>query len=141
MSSQSSETNGYATQDTAGAEGRQEAEGWQEHLQQQTRANAGGSQRKRDRIVYVENSSNVRDPFVIEEVGSVTELIDKICEKFPSICLEMMGMKVCSARPGVIHRKVFEDALPYEVDTLYISLYLKKHTPYYAGKIEPNQFS
>lgn len=130
-------TNGLSTQDTTGAKGREEEKGCQDYLQQQAHPKATGSARKRDRIICVENASNVREPFILEEVGSVPELIEKLCEKFPTICINMIGMKISNSRAGTFGRKTYEGEIPFEDDTLYVTLYLKKHTPYYEGKIEP----
>ncbi len=123
-----SEQNGYTTQDPSGNEGGQEAEGQSHCLQQQARADAGGSSRKRDRIVYIENSSNCRGVFIVKEVGTVEELIQGVCNKYPDICITSIGMDVSPSRYGSIRRKVLKDEIPYEHDTLYIRLYLKKHT-------------
>lgn len=122
-----SETNGQSAQDASGDEGRKEAQG-QEHLQQQACAADGGAARKRDRIIYVENSSNVRDPFVLKEVATVDELTSAFCDRFPAICIDAIGLKISDARAGTIQRRTFTDKLPYDADTLYITLYLKKHT-------------
>lgn len=121
-----SEQNGYTPEDKTREQGRQEEKG-QEYLQQQARANAAGDKRKRDRIVYVENSSNVRSPFVLEEVGTVSELIQNLCILYPEICLDSIGMRVSNAKQGVIGRKYFTEEIPYEYDTVYIYLYLNKH--------------
>jgi hypothetical protein len=120
------ETNGQSTQDTSGKEERQEEQG-QECLQQQACADAGSTERKRSRIVYIENSSNVNKPFVVEKVGTVAELVEKVCEKFPAICLDAIGMKITNSRIGTMHRQIFTDTIPYMYDTLYITLFLQKH--------------
>ena len=122
-----SEQNGQYTANPSREEGREEAEG-QGHLQQQAREDAGSPSRKRDRIVYIENCSNSRAPFVVQEVGTVDELIQAVCNKYPDICITSIGMDVSPSRYGSIRRKVFTDEIPYEYDTLYIRLYLKKHT-------------
>lgn len=122
-----SEQNGQSTPNTSREEGRQEAEG-QGNLQQQTCADTGSPPRKRDRIVYIENSANCRKAFIVEEVGTVDELIRGICERYPDICIQSIGMKVSWSRQGTIHRSYFSDVIPYEYDTLYVSLYLRKHS-------------
>ena len=122
-----SELNGQPTPNTSREEGRQEAEG-QGNLQQQTCAASRGSSRKRDRIVYIENSANCNKAFIVQEVGTVDELIRSICHKYPEICIESIGMKVSWSRQGTIHRSYFSDVIPYEYDTLYVSLYLRKHS-------------
>ena len=121
------EANGQSTPDSSGKEGFQGKEQGQECLQQQACADAGSSERKRSRIVYIENSTNVNKPFIVEEVGTVTEVIEKVCSIFPAICLDAIGMKITNARMGTSHRKVFTDTIPYMYDTLYISLFLQKH--------------
>lgn len=130
-----SEQNGQRSQDSSRTEGRQEAEG-QECLQREARADAGGQTGCRDRIVYVENSSNVRGAFVIQEVRAVEDLIQKVCDKFPAICLDSIGMHVSNSRQGTLHRQVFTDVIPYEYDTLYITLFLRKHPSFSESKIE-----
>jgi len=129
------EQNGQRTQDTSGTEGRQEAQG-QEYLQREARADAGGQTSCRDRIVYVENSSNVRGAFIIKEVRVVKDLIQKVCDKFPAICLDSIGMHISNARQGTIQRKLFTDEILYEYDTLYITLFLRKHPSFSESKIE-----
>jgi hypothetical protein len=126
---------GISTPDSPRKEGRQEAQR-QDNLQQQTRADSGSPTCKRDRIIYVENSSNIHDPFVLPEIGTVDELIEKMCERFPAICTEHIGMKISTTRMGTIHRVILTDRIPYKADTLFITLYLKKHPPISVGKIE-----
>lgn len=121
-----SDTNGHSAQDTPRAEGRKEAQG-QEHLQQQARAPDGSPPRKRDRIVYVENSSNIHEPFVLEKIGTVEELTSAFCDRFPSLCIDAIGLKIYGSRMGTMHREIYTDSIPYHADTLYITLYLKKH--------------
>jgi hypothetical protein len=99
----------------------------QQYLQFETCENSGRVEKKRDRIVYIENSSNRCEPFVIQEVATVVELLEGVCKRFPEICLENLGMKVCDSRSGATYRKILTDILPYEKDVLYIHLYLKKH--------------
>jgi hypothetical protein len=120
------EANGQSTPDSSGKEGRQEEQG-QEYLQQQACAGTGSTERKRSRIIYIENSTNVNKPFVVEEVGTVAELIEKVCERFPAICLDAIGMKISNARIATLHRQLFTDTIPYMYDTLYITLFLRKH--------------
>jgi len=120
--------NGLSPPDTSRKEGRQEAQG-QDDLHQQTCADPGSPTLKRDRIVYVENSANIHDPFVVKEVGTVEELLEKFYEKFPKISTESIGLKISTTRLGTIHRIYLTDRIPYKADTLFISLYLKKHPP------------
>jgi hypothetical protein len=134
-----SEQNGYATENETRDEGRQEEEG-QGYLHKQARADSASHQRKRDRIIYIENSSNVRGPFVLQEVGTVSELTEKLCEKYPEICLDSIGMKMSNAKQGVIGRQYFSDQIPYEYDTIFIYLYLHKHPGFTASKIEQARY-
>lgn len=118
--------NGFSTEDTSRKERRQEEQG-QGYLQQQAYPNAGSPTIKRDRIIYIENSSNIHDPFVLQEVGTVDELVEKLCDKFPAISLDSIGMRISTTRLGTIHRIYLTDRIPYKADTLFVSLYLKKH--------------
>jgi len=123
-----SEPNGQPASNASREEGGEEAEGQPQCVQQQACADAASTPRKRQRIVYIENSSNCRSPFLVEEVGTVQELVQQICERFPEICIETLGMKISSSRAGSIGRVFYEGDLPYEQDTLYVSLYLRKHS-------------
>lgn len=125
----SSIENGLRAQDTSREEGWQEDKGRQECVQREACAHATGSPRKRDRIIYIENSSNVREPFVLEKIATVEDVLQGICSKFPEICLESIGMKISASRTGTLHRTLLTGEIPYEADTLYIQLYLKKHPP------------
>jgi hypothetical protein len=122
-----SETNGQPAPNTAREEGRQE-EG-QVHLQQQACASNGSSPRARDRIIYVENSSSINKPFILEKVATVQQLLDAFCERFPTICIDSIAIRVSDTRTGTFQRKYFTDSLPYEADTLYLTLSLRKHVP------------
>lgn len=126
---------GISTPNPSRKEGRQEAQG-QDNLQQQACADTGSPTCKRDRIIYVENSSNIHDPFVLQEVGTVDELIEKMCERFPAICTDVIGMKISTTRLGTIHRIYLTDRIPYKADTLFVTLYLKKHPSVVTSKIE-----
>ena len=124
----SEDKNGQSPQNTSGEEGRQEGQGQENMLQQQTRADAGGTQRKRDRIIVFENSTNIRQPFVLEEIGSVSELEEKLCARYPEICLNFIGLRISNSCNGNVKKKIFQDVIPYDYDTLYIWIYLKKHS-------------
>ena len=122
-----SEANGQSAPNTSREEGRQE-EG-QVDLQQQACATDGSVARERDRIIYVENSCNIDKPFVLQKIATVEQLLSVFCHRFPNICIESIGLRVSDTRVGTFHRKYFTETIPYEADTLYISLYLKKHVP------------
>ena len=123
-----SEHDGPDTSNTPREKGREEEQRQQNLLQQQTCADARGIERKRDRVIVIENSSNVSSQaFVLEEIGSVSELQDKLCARYPQICLDFIGLRISNSRNGNVKKTIFQDNIPYEYDTLYIWLYLKKH--------------
>ena len=119
---------GYTTTDPSREKGWKEGKG-QDHLQCEACTNAGSTERKKDRIIYVENSSNITYPLVLKEISTVEELIQGICDMHPKISLDYIGMRVTTARLGVVPREYITDKLPYEKDTFYVNLYLKKHPP------------
>lgn len=127
MNSPTNSYNGLQTTENQTREKGQRQTEKQEHLLWET---CEDSRKKRDRIIYVENSSTVSQPFLIQEVGTVDELLQKICNKFPEICLHSLGMKISDSRPGTTQRRILTDSLPSEADTLYIHLYLKKHSAF-----------
>lgn len=86
-----------------------------------------GSVKGKDRIIYFENSYHQRDPFVIKEVTTVPELLQKICDRFPEICCETLQLRIFQNRMGTTGRKEILGNLPSEADTLYISFALRKH--------------
>lgn len=86
-----------------------------------------GSSKAKDRIVYFENSYHQKDPFVIKEVSTVSEVLEKICDRFPEICCETLQLRVFPNRMGTTGRKELFTSLPEHIDTLYISISLRKH--------------
>jgi hypothetical protein len=130
----SSDQYGQRTQDAPGTQGRQETQR-PRNLQCEARAAPGGSARPRDRIIYIENSHNIKKPFVLQSITTVDELVQKLCDRFPEICVDSLGMRISTSQMGTIHRGYLTDNIPYEADSLYVSLYLKKHSPI-LGKIE-----
>jgi len=127
---------GLRDQDASREEEWQEGKRRQECVQCEACAHSAVSPRKRDRIIYVQNSSNVRDPFILQEIGTVEEFLAAFCAKFPDFCSDSIGMKISTSRVGVMHRKMLSevDTIPYEEDTLYVELYLKKHPPIVVNK-------
>lgn len=86
-----------------------------------------GSVEGKDYIVYFENSYHQRSPFVIKEVTTVSELLQKICDRFPEICCESLQLRVFQSRYGTTPRKELFDYLPLDKDTLFITFSLRKH--------------
>ncbi len=120
-------SHGHRSQDTAGDQG------WegqvQDPLQQQTYQASGSPPIKKDRYIYIENSSTKVCPFLVRDVATVPELIQKICDWIPMTCHESIGMRISDTRMGSFGRKVYEGDLPSEAFFLYVNLYLKKHPP------------
>ena len=120
--------NGLSTTNTSRKEGK-ETEGQKEHLQQQAHTDAGSQTKKRDRIIYIENSANIDKPFVIQDVGCVKEVMEKICALHPALSLDCIGLRISNMRCGSRDRKYYSDKIPYDTETLYVSMYLLKHPP------------
>lgn len=125
----------HTTQDTPREEGMQKGQR-QRDLHEQARADSAIHQRKRDRIIYVENSSNIRDPFILQEVATVPELLKQLCTRYPKICLDRIGFKVSNSRQGTIGRKVLTNEIAYDYDTLYLTLVSLKPPHCSESKIE-----
>jgi len=120
---------GQSASNPYGEEGGKENQR-QEHLQCQARTHAAGTlSQKRDRYVYLENSSNLREPFPIQEVATVDELLTKIREKIPQLAHPDLGMRVSATRMGTMHRVYLTGDLPLNAFFLYVSLYLVRHPP------------
>jgi hypothetical protein len=117
---------GYPTPNPPGKERRQENKE-QDNLQLQAHTGAGGLERKRCRIIYFENASNVNKPFTLQEVGTVAEVEQAIYDRFPDFSTEHVGIRMYGHQLGIQGRTCFTDRIPYETDTLYLRLYLKKH--------------
>ena len=118
-------SNGLRTQDTPGTQGWQEAS--PQSLQQQTREDAGGAPVKKDRYIYIENASSTIKPFLVHDVGTVDEVVEKICDWIPSLCSSAIQMRISNTRMGTMHRNYFQDSLPQDAFFLYVTLSLKKH--------------
>jgi len=82
----------------------------------------------------MENTSSVHKPLLLENVGTVEELTDKIVAQLPNVCSSSIGMRISDTRMGTCQRKYFTDTLPYDAEFLYVTLYLKKHPPISFGK-------
>lgn len=123
--------NGLSTENTPGTQGWEEAQG-QDNLQQQAYPTSGsteGCASKKNRYVYLENSSNVTSPFLIEDVGTVSELLQKIYALFPNANSDAIGLRVSATRMGSMGRTFLTGSLPPDAFFLYVNLYLKKHPP------------
>ncbi len=125
--------NGLSTENKTREERWEEAER-QDSLQQQTHKTTGISSSKKDRIVYIENSSNVQHPFVIREVSTVDELLVKIYDLYPELLSEYLHLRIFASRFGTMQRKEIKNELPSTQEDLYIMLTLRKHPP--VNKIE-----
>lgn len=123
--------NGYTTQDTSRNEGKQEEK--QECLQCEARPFSRSPKRK-DRYIYIENSTVKVKPFLIKEVATVEELLEELFLVIPQLNNPVLGLHITNARAGAIHREFFEDELPEDAFFLYITLYLKKHPPISLNK-------
>ena len=125
--------NGRPPENTPRTE-RREEEQRQDNLQFQTRKADGSSAReKRDDIIDIENSYKHLQPFLLQEISTVEELTQKLCKKFPHLCDASLGLRICDKRLGSMDRIFYIEDLPLEKDTLYISLYLKRHPPLPLG--------
>lgn len=121
------ESNGFHTTHTSGEEGREETQG-QGDLQLKTHPPDGGTARKkRSYIVRIENSSQHAQSFV-EEVESTDELVEKIYERFPSICKSTIGLRISTTQTGSINRQYLKGLIPQDVDYLFVNLYLQRHS-------------
>lgn len=135
MNSHSSDTNGLSASYTPGSQGIQEDED-PVCLQQQTHQDARSDSVKKDRYVTIENSTVHVSSFLVKEVGTVSELIQKICDRIPSQKSEAIGLRVSGTRMGSPHRSYFSEELPPDIFDVYVSLYLKKHPAVPPVKIE-----
>lgn len=128
--------NGRSPENTPGAEGQQEEQG-QDNLQLQARAPDGGAAREtRNYIIYIENSSKYVRPFIVNEVSTAEELFQKVCDYTSCPSDESIGLRVSDTRMGAMNRVFYENRLPLQTDTLYVSLYLKRHPPLSFRKFE-----
>lgn len=122
-------SNGLSAENETGDKRWEEAQR-QVYLQQQACETSGGSEScalKKNRHVTLENCSNVNAPFIIEDVATVSELVQKIFERFPNANSDAVGLRVSDMRTGSMHRKVFTEDLPADAVFLYVTLFLKKH--------------
>ena len=121
--------NGQQPDDPSGEERWQEAQRQQDSLQLQAHPTSGGQKGKRSRIIYVENSSNVSSPFVLYDIATVDELTRAFCDRYPQLCIKEIGLRISPSPGGTMHRVYLTDDIPYENDSLYITVYLRKHPP------------
>jgi hypothetical protein len=121
--------NGLSAENETGDQRWKEAQG-QDYLQQQAREASGSSEictSKNNRHITLENCSNVTAAFIIEDVATVPELVQKIFERFPNANSDAVGLRVSDTRTGSLNRQVFTEDLPADAVFLYVTLFLKKH--------------
>ena len=121
-----SNTNGFATSNTS-REKREEEQG-KVRLQCEACSFTGSSvcKPKRERYAYIENTTEKIKPLLLKDVTSVSEVIRKIYDTYPHLEKDFIGIFVSDTRQRTFHRKYYTDALPSDVEFLYISLYVKK---------------
>lgn len=134
MSTSLSDPNGLSTSHKTGTQGQEDKDTL--CLQQQTHQDAGGSAIKKDRYVTIENSNLSPRSFLIKEVGTVSELIQKLCDLIPPQKSDAIGLRVSNTRAWSPNRDYYVEELPADVFELYVSLYLKRHPPLPPLKIE-----
>lgn len=80
----------------------------------------------KDRIVYIDNSLEKYEPFVVHNCTTVEEVINEIKARFPKLNNDSIGLHVKTSRASILedfNRKV----LPADAENLYITIYLRKH--------------
>lgn len=128
--------NGRHTENKTGEQRWEEAQR-QDGLQLEACETDGGAPRqKRDYIVTVENASEFKRPFVVQEISTAKELFEKLCSDYPGLCHPSIVLRVSDSRMGSLHRVFYEQELPRHTDSLFVHLSLRKHTPFYGSKIE-----
>ena len=88
---------------------------------------------KRQYCITIENASNVRKTF-LAEVKTTEELEQYIQDKETSLCHPSIGFLFSASRFGSTHHSYFSHDIPDDIDTIYVRLYLKKHTAFYPMK-------
>ena len=120
-------SNGLSAQDTS-REKRKEEQG-QACLQCEAYSFTGDSlcKQKRERYAYIENTSERVKPLLLKNISSVSEVLAKLYDEYPHLQRDFIGVLVSDTRQGTLRRKYFTDTLPWDVEFLYLTLYLKKH--------------
>ncbi len=127
---------GVTTPNTSREERWKETERQQSALQQQTHTTTRSPPCKKDRIVYIENASNVITPFVVQEVNTVHEVLEKIFERYPPMQSEYTELRLYNQRFGTVYRQQLQDYIPEHQENIFVRLYLRKHPPLPKNKIE-----
>jgi hypothetical protein len=78
------------------------------------------------RIIRVENSFQVKDPIPLN-ANTTQEIATYLYSIFP-INSHSIGMRFSTSRDGTSNRKFIEGVIDPSYDTIYVKLYLKKHT-------------
>ena len=133
-------SNGCSSENKTREKRYQENQTCQECLHCETYSPAGGSSQKKDRIVYIENTIYSIKPFILTEIDTVDSLLEKLFYKIPTMNHTSIGIRVFASQLGIANREEFKTNIPSSVDTLYITLYLRKHLSTFC-KIEPNQMN
>lgn len=78
------------------------------------------------RIIRLENSFQVKDPIHIK--ANTTQEIEKYLYSIYPINAHSIGMRFSTSCNGTMHRKYIEGAIDPSEVSVYVKLYLKKHT-------------
>ena len=127
---------GVTTPNTPREERWKEQERQETTLHQQTHTTTRSPPKKKDRIVYIENASNTITPFVVQDVSTVREVLEKIFERYPPMQSEYTELRLYNQRFGTVYRHELTDIIPEKQEEIYVRLYLRKHPPIPNNKIE-----
>lgn len=81
--------------------------------------------KSKDRIVYLMNTADTYKPFVIHDVSSVRDALQKILDINPKLGNEMIGLSLRCTRGGPLLNE--KDSLPEDAENIYVTLFLRKH--------------
>ena len=122
------ERNGQYTAYASREEGGKETQG-QEYLFSKACSSIGSDSTeafRRGRIIRVENTAKEIKPFVLDGIASTQEIIDALAMMY-NMNTYTLGFRISNKRQGVVGRVFYDGLIPYEVDEVWVNLYLKKH--------------
>lgn len=123
------EHNGLSTQDTSRIQGQgpfQEGQVARYNLQQQASAGLRSDDGEKDRIIYIENLSEHRAPFVIRKAKIVQDILEGVYKKIPRLRDTNVEVRIFGSRFGSPNTVRFHHDIPSKYEVLYIRLYVIK---------------
>lgn len=89
-----------------------------------------GETGRRDRIIWIQNTTQRHPPFVLPDIHHTDEIMTAILERIPHLNTYIIGVRMSPQQMGATGRRYVSGFLPDDATDIYVDFYLKKHPVY-----------